>query len=129
MKVSSFLESFRTLPKVFWLLCLTTTLFYSASHLFTTMLPIHLNGIHVSPAESGKLLALFLVASVLVRPWVGKLYEEWPPRRLFLVSMAFFGTGTILMLCPIHCGCYGSLEPCKAWVFRFSHVACCASTK
>ena len=98
MKVSSFLESFRTLPKVFWLLCLTTTLFYSASHLFTTMLPIHLNGIHVSPAESGKLLALFLVASVLVRPWVGKLYEEWPPRRLFLVSMAFFGTGTILML-------------------------------
>jgi MFS family permease len=98
VKVSSFLESFRTLPKVFWLLCLTTTLFYSASHLFTTMLPIHLNGIHVSPAESGKLLALFLVASVLVRPWVGKLYEEWPPRRLFLVSMAFFGTGTILML-------------------------------
>ncbi|MFN9691743.1 MAG: MFS transporter [Vampirovibrionales bacterium] len=98
MKVSSFLESFRTLPKVFWLLCLTTTLFYSASHLFTTMLPIHLNGIHVSPAESGKLLALFLVASVLVRPWVGKLYEEWPPRRLFLVSMAFFGAGTILML-------------------------------
>ena len=62
------------------------------------MLPIHLNGIHVSPAESGKLLALFLVASVLVRPWVGKLYEEWPPRRLFLMSMAFFGTGTILML-------------------------------
>jgi MFS family permease len=98
VKVSSFLESFRTLPKVFWLLCLTTTLFYSASHLFTTMLPIHLNGIHVSPAESGKLLALFLVASVLVRPWVGKLYEEWPPRRLFLMSMAFFGTGTILML-------------------------------
>jgi MFS family permease len=98
VKVSSFLESFRTLPKVFWLLCLTTTLFYSASHLFTTMLPIHLNGIHVSPAESGKLLALFLVASVLVRPWVGKLYEEWPPRRLFLVSMAFFGAGTILML-------------------------------
>ncbi len=62
------------------------------------MLPIHLNGIHVSPAESGKLLALFLVASVLSRPWVGKLYEEWPPRRLFLMSMAFFGTGTILML-------------------------------
>ncbi len=62
------------------------------------MLPIHLNGIHVSPAESGKLLALFLVASVLVRPWVGKLYEEWPPRRLFLVAMAFFGAGTILML-------------------------------
>jgi len=98
VKLPAFLESFRTLPKVFWLLCLTTTLFYSASHLFTTMLPIHLNGIHVSPAESGKLLALFLVASVLVRPWVGKLYEEWPPRRLFLMSMAFFGTGTILML-------------------------------
>ncbi|MCE2931304.1 MAG: MFS transporter [Vampirovibrionales bacterium] len=77
---------------------MATTLFYSASHLFTTMLPIHLDGIHVTPTESGKLLALFLVASVLVRPLVGKLYDEWSPRRLFLISMAFFGAGTVLML-------------------------------
>lgn len=98
MKSPSFLDSFKSLPKVFWLLCLSTTLFYSASHFFTTMLPIHLNGIHVSPEESGKLLALFMVVSVVVRPWVGKLYEEYPPRQLFLLSIAFFGVGTVLML-------------------------------
>jgi MFS family permease len=98
----SFLGSMRQFPTVFWLLCLATTLFYASAHIFTTMLPIHLDGLHVPADDAGRLLALFLLVSVLVRPWVGKLYEEWNPKTLFVLGLGLFGLGTLAMLFSPH---------------------------
>lgn len=97
MKVQ-FLSSLKDLPSVFWLLCVATSLFYTSSHIFTTMLPIHLDDLHVKSSETGALLASFLVISILVRPLVGKLYDEWHPKKLFLIGLSFFALGSILML-------------------------------
>jgi MFS family permease len=50
------------------------------------------------PEASGQLLALFLIVSVITRPFVGKLYDETKPLTLFTWALASFGFGTLLML-------------------------------
>ena len=92
------LAPYKQLPKAFWMLCLTTALFYSATHVFTTMIPLFMVSKGQGADASGQLLALFLIVSVITRPWVGKFYDETSPKVLFTAAIASFLTGTLLML-------------------------------
>jgi|GEM_PF-3289591 len=94
----TFLTSIRQLPKDFWLLCVATTLFYSATHVLTTMLPIYIVYLQFGEDTSGQLLALFLLVSVVTRPWVGKFYEEKSPNLLFRIGIMSFIVGNAVML-------------------------------
>jgi len=94
----SVIASLQKIPKDFWLLCLATVFFYSATHTLTTMLPLYVPHLGYGADVSGGVLALFLVVSVITRPWVGKLYDERPPRELFIAGIFFFVVGTLVLL-------------------------------
>ena len=92
------MAQYNQLPRSFWMLCITTSLFYSATHVLTTMLPLYMVHMGLGSEASGQLLALFLVVSALSRPFVGKLYDETSPFKLFVLAMVLFTLGTLILL-------------------------------
>jgi MFS family permease len=92
------IEQYAPLPRTFWMLCITTSMFYSATHVLTTMIPLYMVHKGVGADASGQLLALFLIVSAASRPFVGKLYDETSPFRLFVLAIVLFAGGTALLL-------------------------------
>ena len=86
-------------PKLYTLefmaLCAASLLFFCSYHLLTPVFPLHLEAQHVSGMQMGSLVAAFMVASLLVRPWVGKLSDEISRKHLMLAGVVLFG------LCPL----------------------------
>jgi MFS family permease len=79
----------------FSLLCFSSLLFFSSYHLLTPIFPLYLKVNHFSGMAIGSLVASFMLASLLIRPFVGKLSDEINKRTLMLVGIILFG------LCPL----------------------------
>lgn len=79
----------------FVLLCFASLFFFSSYHLLTPVFPVFLESVHLSEWAVGALVAEFMVVSLLVRPWIGKLSDEMSRKVLMLAGCAVFA------LCPL----------------------------
>jgi MFS family permease len=79
----------------FILLCLASLFFFSCYHLLTPILPQYFAAENLSGLAIGSLMAAFMVASMMIRPWVGKLSDEVSRKTLMLLGISIF------TVCPL----------------------------
>lgn len=97
----------------FSLLCLASLLFFSGYHLLTPIFPLYLQLNHFSGMAVGSLVASFMLASLVIRPLVGKLSDEINKRSLMLVGIILFGLCPLLYLL--------TKDPILLYVIRLMH--------
>jgi MFS family permease len=81
----------RLLTRNFLWVCLAFTAFFLANHLLTPTLPMVLQQARPwEPWEFGIMLSAFMLASIVMRPFVGKWCEESDPRRWMRLGALLF---------------------------------------
>ncbi len=82
----------------FILLCLVAMLFFSSHHLLTPVVPLYLKGIHINELAIGGIVAMFMLASLIVRPVLGKLTDEHCKKTMMLIGAGLFAVCPLLYL-------------------------------
>lgn len=75
---------------VFILICLSSLFFYAGYHLLTPVVPLYLHDIGIQGMGIGVLVSAFMIASLVIRPWVGKWADEGSPKRLMVLGALLF---------------------------------------
>lgn len=86
------------------LLSLASLLFFAATNLLAPVLPLYFKGLSLNGTQVGTLISAFMVASICIRPWVGRMVDEKDKKQLIIVGMV------IVIACSI------------AYLFLFSEL-------
>lgn len=71
----------------FILLCLSALLFFVSNNLLAPILPLFFQAKHFTLGETGTLVALFMLASMVMRPVAGWLSDNYPHKPLMVFSL------------------------------------------
>jgi len=75
---------------VFILICLSSLFFYAGYHMLTPVVPLFLHHVGIHGLGIGVIVSAFMIASLVVRPWVGKWADEGSPKRLMVLGALLF---------------------------------------
>ncbi len=79
----------------FLLLCVSVLFFFASYHLLSPVLPFFFKANQFQGQAIGTLMSAFMVASLVTRPWIGKLCDERNKKMILLVGVIGF------MICPV----------------------------
>jgi MFS family permease len=82
--------------KQYFLICLAALLFFSSYHLLTPVLPLYLENRQISGPALGSIIAAFMLASLLIRPFVGKKCDETGKKRMMFFGVILFSLSPLL---------------------------------
>ncbi|MEB3286365.1 MAG: MFS transporter [Vampirovibrionales bacterium] len=91
-------ESAPLFTQPFVMLCLASLLFFGATNLLSPVLPLYFQYLHFDGAIAGLLMAIFLLASMCVRPWIGKLTDRGNKKHLILLGLLIFIVSSTLFV-------------------------------
>lgn len=83
-------SEFRLTSKNFVFVCVATFLYFGSFYLLMSTLPQYVETLGGSPGQIGLVMGLFSLASVLVRPQLGRLADRFGRKRLMLCGAGFF---------------------------------------
>ena len=84
----------------FILFCLANFLYYGAFYLYIPVLPQYVEMLGGTPADIGLVGGAFGLSSFIIRPYLGKLANEWGRKRMMLLgTISFVGD-----LSDLQCG-------------------------
>jgi MFS family permease len=95
------MEEPRLATKSFLLLCVAMFVGYANQWVLTPVIPLYVHDIGGSASMAGVVLLAFSVPSVLVRPFVGKLADEWSAGGVLALGLFVLGCGTLVCLAPL----------------------------
>lgn len=72
------------------LLSLASLLFFAATNLLAPVLPLYFKGLSLNGTQVGTLISAFMVASICIRPWVGRMVDEKDKKQLIIIGLAIF---------------------------------------
>ncbi len=81
-------------------LCLIVLLGFSSFSLINPIIPVLVIEAGGDAALAGIIVAIFSVPSVLLRPWFGRLVDEWSKRRVLALGVAGLALSSLLYLLP-----------------------------
>ena len=84
----------------FVLLCLTMFLAYANQWVITPTIPLYVHDLGGSAFLAGAALLAFSVPSFLIRPFVGRLADEWSAAGVLASGLIVLAIGTALLLAP-----------------------------
>lgn len=70
----------------FILFCLANFLYYGAFYLYIPVLPQYVEMLGGTPADIGLVGGAFGLSSFIIRPYLGKLANEWGRKRMMLLG-------------------------------------------
>lgn len=74
----------------FILFCLANFLYYGAFYLYIPVLPQYVEMLGGTPADIGLVGGAFGLSSFIIRPYLGKLANEWGRKRMMLLGAISF---------------------------------------
>ena len=74
----------------FILFCLANFLYYGAFYLYIPVLPQYVEMLGGTPADIGLVGGAFGLSSFIIRPYLGKLANEWGRKRMMLLGTISF---------------------------------------
>lgn len=74
----------------FILFCLANFLYYGAFYLYIPVLPQYVEMLGGTPADIGLVGGAFGLSSFIIRPYLGKLANEWGCKRMMLLGTISF---------------------------------------
>ncbi|MDR3564966.1 MAG: MFS transporter [Negativicutes bacterium] len=83
-------EPFRLLSKDFSFVCVANFLYFGSFYLLVPTLPQYVAGIGGSPGQIGLVMGALTLASVVVRPYFGKLADRYGLKKFMLLGAGFF---------------------------------------
>lgn len=103
------------LTRNFFALFATTFFFYFGHDLLLPLFPLYLKQLGIAGPLIGTIVASYMVASVFTRPWVGRLCDIYPIKKVLLVTLGLFTA--LFLLYPI------VTDPFALTILRFIHGA------
>jgi len=85
----------------FVLLCVAMFVGYANQWVLTPIIPLYVHDIGGSASMAGLVLLAFSVPSVLVRPFIGRLADEWTAGGVLALGLFVLGCGTVVCLIPL----------------------------
>lgn len=82
-------------PLAFYLAFLANFLFFSSMHLLITPLPLYIEKIGGQASEVGLAMGSFAIASIITRPYMGRLADTWGRKPTLLVGAIMFILGPL----------------------------------
>jgi MFS family permease len=87
--------------KSFLLLCFAMFLGYANQWVLTPVIPLYVHDLGGSATMAGLVLLAFSVPSVLVRPFVGRIADQWSGAGVLALGLTVLGCGTLVCLVPL----------------------------
>lgn len=84
----------------FLLLCATVCLGYANHWIIAPLLPLYVNDLGGSAFLAGLALLAFSAPSVVFRPYVGRLADQWHAAGVLAIGLALLALGSLIMLLP-----------------------------
>lgn len=79
--------------------CLSSFFLFLTFYVFMTTLPIYvIEGLNGKPEEMGLVATVFLISSVLVRPFTGKWLDDLGRKKILFISLSLFLAATVMYL-------------------------------
>lgn len=85
----------------FVLLCLAMFLGYSNQWLMTPIIPLYVQDMGGSAFVAGLALLAFSVPSFLIRPYVGRIADQWNAAGVMACGLVLLAAGSLLFLVPL----------------------------
>ena len=98
----------------FILFCLANFLYYGAFYLYIPVLPQYVEMLGGTPADIGLVGGAFGLSSFIIRPYLGKLANEWGRKRMMLLGAICFCTVVSAVRQSYRRGAAGRTQAC-AW--------------
>lgn len=112
------LQDFSMWSVNFILFCLANFLYYGAFYLYIPVLPQYVEMLGGTPADIGLVGGAFGLSSFIIRPYLGKLANEWGRKRMMLLGAISFALLFLLF------GRVNGVVPLV--VLRLAHGVCLA---
>lgn len=79
--------------------CLSSFFLFLTFYVFMTTLPIYvIEGLNGKPEEMGLVATVFLISSVLVRPFSGRWLDDLGRKKVLFISLSLFLAATVMYL-------------------------------
>ena len=86
--------------KSFLLLCVAMFLGYANQWVLTPVIPLYVQDLGGSASMAGAVLLAMAVPSVAVRPFVGRVADQWSAAGVVALGLFILGFGTLICLVP-----------------------------